>query len=108
MAVTGLLERPELAAAAIDARARDENFPVASLLAPRWARPHLRAIYGFARLVDNLGDEAEGDRLVLLDELEHELEGAPKTEIMRRLHVTIQACSLPLEPLRRLIEANRI
>ena len=24
--------------------------------------PHLRAIYGFARLVDNLGDEAPGDR----------------------------------------------
>ena len=45
------------------ARARTENFPVASLLFPRALRPHLRAIYGFARLVDILGDEAEGDRL---------------------------------------------
>ncbi|MGH3033934.1 MAG: squalene synthase HpnC [Gaiellaceae bacterium] len=104
----GLLDAPELAAERIDARARGENFPVASLLAPRWARPHLRAIYGFARLVDNLGDEAEGDRGALLDELERELEGPPRTEMMRRLHATIGARSLPLEPFRRLIEANRI
>jgi squalene synthase HpnC len=104
----GLLDAPELAAARIDARARGENFPVASLLAPRRARPHLLAIYGFARLVDNLGDEAAGDRGALLDELERELEGPPRTEIMRRLHATIAACGLPLEPFRRLIEANRI
>src|SRR5687767_8450605 len=62
MVSADLLEAPELAAEHIDARARGENFPVVSLLAPREARPHLRAIYGFARLVDNLGDEAEGDR----------------------------------------------
>jgi squalene synthase HpnC len=108
MPSTGLLDAPELAAARIDARARGENFPVASLLAPRAARPHLRAIYGFARLVDNLGDETAGDRGALLDELERELDGLPRTEIMRRLHATIAACALPLEPFRRLIEANRI
>jgi squalene synthase HpnC len=108
MPSTGLLDAPELAAERIDARARGENFPVASLLAPRWARPHLRAIYGFARLVDNLGDEAGGDRGALLDALERELEGPPRTEIMRRLRATITACSLPLEPFRRLLEANRI
>jgi 15-cis-phytoene synthase len=102
------LAAPELAAARIDACARGENFPVASFLAPGWARPHLRAIYGFARLVDTLGDEAPGDRLALLDELERELDGPPETEIMRRLHTTIEARSLPLEPFRRLIEANRI
>jgi len=54
-------------------RARTENFPVASLLFPRALRPHLRAIYGFARLVDMLGDEVAGDRLAALDELEAEL-----------------------------------
>ena len=102
------LAAPELAAARIDARARGENFPVASFLAPAWARPHLRAIYGFARLVDTLGDEGQGDRLALLDELERELDGPPKTEVMRRLHATIGAQSLPLDPFRRLIEANRI
>jgi squalene synthase HpnC len=108
MPATSLLEAPELATERIDARAKGENFPVASVLAPRAARPHLRAIYGFARLVDNLGDEAEGDRPALLDALEAELEGPPRTEIMQRLHATIEACALPLEPFRRLIEANRI
>jgi squalene synthase HpnC len=108
MAETGLLEAPALAAERIDARAAGENFPVASLLAPRRARPHLRAIYGFARLVDNLGDEAEGDRATLLDELERELDGPPRTEIMRRLHDTIAGCALPREPFARLIEANRL
>jgi squalene synthase HpnC len=108
MAETSLLEAPELAAERIDARSSGENFPVVSVLAPRWARPHLRAIYGFARLVDNLGDEAEGDRDALLDELERELDGPPRTEVMRRAHVSIAERSLPREPFARLIEANRI
>ena len=108
MAETSLLETPELAAERIDARASGENFPVVSVLAPRWARPHLRAIYGFARLVDNLGDEADGDRASLLDELERELRGRPRSDVMRRLHLSIQERSLPLEPFVRLIEANRI
>jgi squalene synthase HpnC len=102
------LEAPELTAERIAARAAGENFPVVSILAPRDARPHLRAIYGFARLVDNLGDEAEGDRGVLLDELERELDGPPTIEIMRRVHETIASCGLPKEPFRRLIAANRI
>jgi squalene synthase HpnC len=102
------LEAPELTAERIAARAAGENFPVVSILAPRRARPHLRAIYGFARLVDNLGDEAEGDRGVLLDELERELDGPPTVEIMRRVHETTAACGLSREPFRRLIEANRI
>jgi squalene synthase HpnC len=48
---------------AVAARARTENFPIASLLFPRAVRPHLRAIYGFARLVDILGDEYLGEPL---------------------------------------------
>lgn len=105
---SGLADSPELALERIDARARTENFVVVSLLAPRQSRPHLKAIYGFARLVDTIGDEAEGDRAALLDELEHELDGPPRTAIMRRLHDTIAACDLPREPFARLIEANRI
>ena len=58
----------------VAARACTENFPVASLLFPRQYRPHLRAIYGFALLVDILGDEWGGDRLLALDELEAQLE----------------------------------
>ena len=108
MPVSSLLDKPELAAARIDARSGGENFPVVSLLAPREARPHLRAVYGFARLVDNLGDEVEGDRLALLEELERELDGPPRTETMRRVHAARAACELPREPFSRLIHANRI
>lgn len=112
MAAEDLLRAPGLSLESIDARAGGENFPVVSILAPRAARPHLRAIYGFARLVDNLGDEALGDRVGLLDELERELDACysarPRTGIMRRLQRTIAALELPREPFARLIEANRI
>src|SRR5919204_6126894 len=60
--------------AEVAARMRTENFPIASLLFPRALRPHLRAVYGYCRLVEILGDEVEGDRLAALDELERELE----------------------------------
>jgi squalene synthase HpnC len=113
MAAGELLDLPELTLEAIDARAGGENFPVASVLAPRDARPHLRAIYGFARLVDNLGDEAPPEeRDSLLDALERELDacygGSPRTGVMRRLQATIDARALPREPFARLLEANRI
>jgi squalene synthase HpnC len=93
-------------------RARTENFPVASLLFPRRLRPHLRAVYGFARLVDILGDEVEGDRLAALDELERQLaacySGEPSWPVMRALQPTIWEFSLSREPFLRLIEANRM
>lgn len=99
--------------AEVTTRARTENFPVASLLFPREHRPHLRAIYGFARLVDILGDEWEGDRLAVLDELEEQLArcygaGEPDWPVLRELEPTIRACDLPREPFLRLIEANRM
>jgi squalene synthase HpnC len=98
--------------AAVARRYRTENFPVASVLFPRRLRPHLRAVYGFARLVDILGDEVEGDRLAALDELERELEccytGEPTWPVMRVLQPTIREFSLPREPFLRLIEANRM
>jgi squalene synthase HpnC len=97
--------------AEVAAHARTENFPIASLIFPREYRPHLRAIYGFARLVDLLGDDWEGDRLEALDELERQLDlcydGRPEWPVMRELQPTIRACSLPREPFWRLIECNR-
>src|SRR3954470_18214872 len=99
-------------ASSVAARARTENFPVASLLFPRALRPHLRAIYGVARLVDMRGDEAEGDRLAVLDELEREVEscyeGTPSWPAIRQLQPTIEEFDLPREPFLRLIESNRI
>src|SRR3954463_8908087 len=98
--------------AVVAARASTENFPVASFLFPRALRPHLRAVYGFARLVDILGDEADGDRLALLDELEREVEasytGDPTWPVMLQLQPTIREFDLPREPFLRLIECNRI
>jgi squalene synthase HpnC len=97
---------------AIMAQAGSENFPVASYLLGRRQRTHLMAIYGFARLVDDLGDEASGDRLALLAWLEAELERlyageSPEHAVMRSLAATVTECQLPAEPFRRLIEANR-
>jgi squalene synthase HpnC len=98
--------------AEVAARASTENFPIASLLFPRALRPHLRAVYGFARLVDMLGDEWPGDRLAALDELEREVErcytGEPEWPVLRTLQPTIHAYDLPREPFLRLIEANRM
>src|SRR4051812_49778187 len=96
--------------ATVARRARTENFPVASLLFPRRLRPHLRAVYGFARLVDILGDELQGDRLAALDQLEPELEacysGEPAGPVMQALQPTIREVPLPPEPFLRLIEAD--
>lgn len=97
--------------AGVMAKAGGENFPVAPfLLGPR-VRGHLLAIYGFARLVDDLGDEAHGDRLEQLDLLEEDLarvwEGTPRDPLLVRLQATVRECCIPRAPFLRLIEANR-
>jgi squalene synthase HpnC len=97
---------------ALLAQAPHENFPVASRVLPRQMRRHLLAIYGYARLVDDIGDEAEGDRLELLDWIDEELDRLyggeePEHSVMRALASTVRECSLPDAPFRRLIEANR-
>lgn len=97
---------------AVMGQAGSENFPVASHLLGRRERTHLLAIYGFARLVDDLGDESAGDRLALLGWLEGELErvysGQPAEHpVMHSLAATVADCHLPEDPFRRLIEANR-
>jgi squalene synthase HpnC len=93
------------------AQARTENFPVASLLLPRQVRSHLLALYGFARLVDDVGDEGTGDRVALLDELDADLErvwdGAPSHPLIAQLQPIVNEFALPIEPFRGLIEANR-
>jgi phytoene/squalene synthetase len=91
---------------AVMIQARDENFPVALWLLGRRTRRHLLAIYGFARLVDDTGDEVAGDRIALLDQIERELD-RPQHPVMRELARTANECRLPREPMLRLIEANR-
>jgi len=98
--------------AEVAARAAGENFPVGSVLFPRALRPHVRALYCYARLVDELGDSYGGDRLAALDELEREValtfEGEPTWPVLRNVQPTVREFDLPREPFLRLIEANRI
>jgi len=103
---------PELQAAReIRARASGENFRVASLLLGRETGGRLLAVYDYARLVDELGAAAPGDRLRLLDDAERELDrsfdGRATAPVFRALEPVIAACSLPRDPFARLIEANR-
>jgi squalene synthase HpnC len=97
---------------AVMARAETENFPVAGRLLPAQVREDLLAIYGFARLVDELGDALVGDRLAALDWLEAELdrafEGRAEHPLLLRLQPTLRRRSLSREPFVRLIEANRV
>lgn len=103
--------RPVPGEQAVLDRAATENFSVASLVLGRKTRDHLLAVYGFARLVDQLGDDVEGDRLEHLDWLEAELDrayaGEAEHPLMRRLTPTLAACALPRRPFVRLIDANR-
>jgi squalene synthase HpnC len=98
--------------AEIAARAAGENFPVGSVLFPRPLRPHIRALYCYARLVDELGDAFKGDRLAALDELEREVDAAFAGDatwpVLRNVQPTIEEFDLPREPFLRLIEANRM
>lgn len=109
-------------------KAAGENFPVAPFFLPRAWRTDLMAVYGFARLVDDIGDgdlapggadarllgvspeEAE-DRLLLLDAFEADLNrvftSTPRHPLLRRLQPTVRRCSLAPEPFLGLIGANR-
>ena len=105
------------------ANAPGENFPVALRLLPARHRRHLTNLYFFARLTDDLGDEARdgtgditGDvtelRLRLLDELAADVDriysgGTPQSPVMRAMAETVSECGVPARPLLDLIEANR-
>jgi squalene synthase HpnC len=109
-------------------KAAGENFPVAPFFLPRAWRDDLMAVYGYCRLVDDIGDgdlapggadarwlgvgpaDAE-DRLVLLDALEADLrrvfDGTPRHPLLRRLQPTVRRHVLTPEPFVALIGANR-
>ena len=97
---------------AVMARAAGENFPVALRLLPRAVRGHLRAIYGYARLVDNLGDEYPGDRAAALDWVAAQLDdlfaGTPRHEAFVQLAPTVARFGLDREPFDQLLAANRL
>ena len=94
------------------ARSHYENFTVAARFLSKEVLPHLSAIYAYCRGVDDLGDEAEGDRLALLDAWAADLElcytGTPQAPHLQALQHTIRTFGIPPEPFRKLIEANRM
>jgi squalene synthase HpnC len=96
---------------AVTAKASRENFPVASLLLPGRYRRALLGIYGFARLTDDIGDEAPGNRNTLLDWLEEDVgrmyADTPIHPLLRRLQPAVERYELPRDPFTRLIRANR-
>ena len=60
--VNSTLERAYAACAALAAD-HYENFPVASRLLPASMRPHVAAVYAFARVADDIADEGEAPPL---------------------------------------------
>ena len=98
-------------AGAVMARSGTENFPVASRLLARRERADLLAIYGFARLVDELGDTAPGDRLAALDWLEGELDrafaGRAEHPLLIALQPTLRERSLDRGPFVRQVSCER-
>jgi squalene synthase HpnC len=109
-------DRLELATDVIAARATTENFPVALRILSADQRRHLMAIYRFARLTDQIGDAAHGNRLAMLDELQRQVNtcvdadtnGGERHPIIETLLPTIRECGLPIGPFHRLIDANRL
>ena len=75
-------------------RSTRENFPVALRMLPAGRRRHLMAVYGFARITDDIGDEAPpAERPRMLDELEADVRrlsgGQPRLPVIRALEPTV-------------------
>ena len=90
-----------------------ENFPVALRLLPRRRRTGLVAVYDVARVIDDLGDQAAGDRTALLTAFGRDLAtiwdgGRPEHPVLRRLAPVVVAHGLDQEPFQRLIQANLV
>jgi squalene synthase HpnC len=110
---------------AVAAKASAENFPVALRVLPKRWRTHLTALYGFARLTDDIGDEplpglpsgatpeqVTATRLRLLDELQRDVsriyaDEEPELQVIKDLGRTVADCGIPAQPLLDLIQANR-
>ncbi|MEU9852731.1 squalene synthase HpnC [Streptomyces sp. NPDC047974] len=105
-------------------KAADENFPVAPFFLPRDWRDDLMAVYGYARLVDDIGDGdaapgatgpfglgSDAGPLALLDALEEDLhrvfDGTPRHPLLRALQPTVRRRGLTPGPFLGLIQANR-
>lgn len=99
--------------AALRAAERAENFPVAMRLLPARLRRHLLAVYDVARVIDDLGDRAPGDRTAALHAYRVDLarvfsDGQPVAPELRRLVPTVRECGLVATPFEDLLQANLV
>lgn len=90
-----------------------ENFPVALRVLPARVRTRLRAVYDVVRTIDDLGDEAAGNRAAELHAFADDLGtvwipggAGPSAPVLRRLVPVVREGGLPREPFDRLIAAN--
>lgn len=92
------------------ARSHYENFPVASWLLPAPMRPHIAAIYAFARTADDFADEGDmpdAERLARLDAWGAQLRDPGEHPIFIALHDTIQTFQLDPQLCEDLLSAFR-
>ena len=91
------------------AKSHYENFTIASWLMPRAMRPHMHAIYAYARIADDFADEDKS--LAKLDEWERELDaayaGTPHHPVFVALADTVRRFDIPREPFADLLRAFR-
>ena len=91
-----------------------ENFPVASRFVPAPLRPHVWAVYAFARTADDFADEPrfEGRRRQALDIWELYLEACYHREVdhpvFMALRDTVRRHTIPIGPLKDLLTAFRM
>src|SRR5436190_4483679 len=96
------------------ARAHTESFPVASRFVPAEVRPHLIALYAFARSADDFADEPqyEGRRIEALDRWEEALRrcshGEADHPVFVALADTIEKRDLAIPPLEDMLTAFRM
>jgi squalene synthase HpnC len=102
---------PSYAECARLAREHAENFPVASWLLPSTMRPHVAAVYAFARIADDFADEpgrTPEERLHLLDswhEMLHDTQ--PSHPVFLAVSHTRHAFALPVGLFDDLLSAFR-
>ena len=96
------------------ARSRHHNFPVASRFLSSRLRPHIFAVYAFARTADDFADEASyaGRRALELDRWEAMLEDCyhgqtPDHPVFVALADTIATFDLPITPFASLLAGFR-
>lgn len=93
------------------ARSHYENFTILTRLVPRPLLPHFSSVYAYFRSTDDIGDEAAGDRLFLLDrwgkELIEAFDGKASRFPFTALTETIKRYDLDKEYFLRPIEASR-